>query len=194
MAAKASEANELSKQLGALLRSPIRVKALVLLLERTASPKEISNELKISLNTASNHIKELRKMGLIELVRTVPRRGTVEHFYCAVMQPVWSEEHWEALSTKERQEYVIWLIQLANCDVAESLLGGTFNSRPDTHNSRTYLLLDEQGRRGLKEIQDDALEASLEIGEASAKRLAKSKADGLPVYAIMLCIDLPDPK
>jgi hypothetical protein len=89
---------------------------------------------------------------------------------------------------------VVWLVQLANCDVAEALLGGTFNSRPETHNSRTYLLLDEQGRRDLKEIQDDALKASLEVGEASAKRLTKSKADALPVYAIMLCIDLPNPK
>jgi DNA-binding transcriptional ArsR family regulator len=184
---------DLSKQLGELLRSPVRVKALIVLLERTASPKEISAELKVNLNTASNHVRELLKMGLIELVRTEPRRGAVEHFYRAVMQPVWNEEQWAALSVKERQEYVTWVVQLVNCDVAEALLAGTFNKRPDTHNSRSHLLVDEQGRRELKEIQDDALEASRAVEVASAKRLEKKRSEVFPLNVVMLSIDLPHP-
>lgn len=194
MAAKTGNGADLSKQLGELLRSPIRVKALVLLLERTASPKEISADLKVSLNVASNHVRELLKMKLIELVSTEPRRGAVEHFYRAVMQPIWNEEQWAALSVKERQEYVTWVMQLVNCDVAEALLAGTFNRRPDTHNSRTHLLVDEQGRREIKKIQDHALEASLAVGSASADRLKESEAIGLPLKTVMLCIDCSNPK
>jgi DNA-binding transcriptional ArsR family regulator len=186
--------NDLSKQLGALLRSPVRVKALVLLLERTASPKEISDELKISLNSASNHVQALVKMKMIRLVRTEPRRGAVEHFYSSLVQPIWNEEQWAELSANERREYGTWVLQLVNCDVAEAILAGTFNERTDTHTSRSHLLVDEQGRREIKEILDNALEASLAVGVASAKRLEESKAEKFPVKAVILSIDMPKAK
>lgn len=144
MLAKTKMDAGVDKQLVHLVSHPVRVKALVVLVERTASPKEISVELHEKLSTVSHHIRELVKMGYIELVRTEPRRGAVEHFYRAVMRPIWSDAEWGALSLVERQRFSTWTMQLINGDVAVALSAGTFNARTDTHTSRTPMYVDEQ--------------------------------------------------
>jgi predicted transcriptional regulator len=48
---------------------------------RPKSPKELSKLLKADLSKVSYHFVELAKAGLIELERTEPRRGAVEHYY-----------------------------------------------------------------------------------------------------------------
>lgn len=185
---------DLSKELGQLLRSPERVKALVLHLERTICAKEVSDELGITLSMASHHVNELKKMKLIEHIRDEPRRGAVAHFHRAVMRPIWSDADWEQLTVEERQHYVTWLLQMANCDVAMAILGGTFQSEVQTHASRTCLQLDEQARGELAEIQDQALRATLEVEERCAKRMSgQSECCVKPVVAVMYCVDMPLP-
>jgi hypothetical protein len=46
-----------------------------------ASPHQIATRLDESLGTVSYHVRRLHSFGLIELARTEPRRGAVEHFY-----------------------------------------------------------------------------------------------------------------
>lgn len=48
------------------------------------SPKKLEQLSGQSLSSISYHVVELEKKGLIELVKTEPRRGAVEHFYRAV--------------------------------------------------------------------------------------------------------------
>jgi DNA-binding transcriptional ArsR family regulator len=48
-----------------------------------ASPKEIAKRLALPLPNVSYHVTILRKLGLIELKGTTPRRGVVEHHYAA---------------------------------------------------------------------------------------------------------------
>src|SRR4051794_26671084 len=85
----ATPPNETRKATSKLLRAgwhPIQYKALHILTERVASPKEIAIELGLTSAKASNvdcHVKQLQSQGLVELVRTEPRRGVNEHFYRA---------------------------------------------------------------------------------------------------------------
>ena len=60
-----------------------RVEILSILSEREASPSELSEVIKASLSKIAYHVKVLKDFDLIELVRTAPRRGAVEHFYRA---------------------------------------------------------------------------------------------------------------
>jgi DNA-binding transcriptional ArsR family regulator len=186
-----TESNNRIEQLAHLLKSPIRVKALAVLIERVASPKDISVELGVSLTTVSHHVQELLKMNLIELVDEQPRRGAVAHFYRAVMRPIWSDEEWGELSQEERQRYAAWVMQLINCDVAEAMDAGTFQAHTETHTSRSLFHVDEQGWQELNRIQNEALEASFEVEAASAERLAEEGADGINVRTVMLCIEMP---
>src|SRR3954451_8310737 len=67
---------------------PLRARALMILGGRTASPKEIAEEVGEPLGKVSYHIRELKKTGLIELVETDGSRGGVQHFYRATALPI----------------------------------------------------------------------------------------------------------
>jgi DNA-binding transcriptional ArsR family regulator len=49
--------------------------------KQAASPKEIANEIDEEISLVSYHVKELAKLGFVEVVREEPRRGATEHFY-----------------------------------------------------------------------------------------------------------------
>jgi DNA-binding transcriptional ArsR family regulator len=73
-------------QIAKVLSHPLRPQILEMLaLRGEASPNEIARELGVPLGTLSYHTRLLRDSGWIELVREVPRRGAVEHYYRAVV-------------------------------------------------------------------------------------------------------------
>jgi DNA-binding transcriptional ArsR family regulator len=62
---------------------PLRMAILARLDEAVLSPKELADELGSSLPIVSYHVRELERAGVIELVRTAPRRGALQHWYRA---------------------------------------------------------------------------------------------------------------
>src|SRR4051812_14868171 len=65
------------------LSHPLRVQILGLLDGEVRSPKELADELNEPLGNVSYHVRTLADLGLIELVKKVPRRGAIEHYYKA---------------------------------------------------------------------------------------------------------------
>jgi DNA-binding transcriptional ArsR family regulator len=63
------------------LSHPVRVKALAIFAERTASPKEIAAALDLSISNASYHVRVLDDLELIELREEERVRGSLAHFY-----------------------------------------------------------------------------------------------------------------
>lgn len=65
------------------LNHPIRRGILRVLVDGSGSANSISKELKISLGVVSYHLREVlaRECEVVELERTVPRRGALEKFY-----------------------------------------------------------------------------------------------------------------
>lgn len=73
----AAEAAEHTK----LASHALRVRILGRLAEGPASPNEMAKEFEESLPLVSYHVRILREGNAIELVRTAPRRGAIEHYY-----------------------------------------------------------------------------------------------------------------
>ena len=73
------------------LSHPIRVRVLALLEERMASPVELAEVLGVSLGSVSYHVRNLHRLGLIELKKETRRRGAIEHHYRAKERPSVSE-------------------------------------------------------------------------------------------------------
>ena len=63
---------------------PLRLRMLAVLRERVASPSDLAGELDEPIGNVSYHMRTLADFGAVELVRTEPRRGAVEHYYQAV--------------------------------------------------------------------------------------------------------------
>jgi DNA-binding transcriptional ArsR family regulator len=81
--AESSKEARLDRRLIKALGHPVRVRALEILNARVASPSELAKELGEPLGNVAYHVKILEENDAIELVRTAPVRGALEHFYRA---------------------------------------------------------------------------------------------------------------
>src|SRR3954464_12245118 len=97
------ETGELDEALLKAISHPLRHRLLGLLDDRIASPNELARELGLPLGRVRYHIRLLADRGAIELVRTEPRRGALEHFYRAVTRGWFSEEDWARLPRSARR-------------------------------------------------------------------------------------------
>lgn len=76
------------------LNHPIRRGILRILVDGSGSANTISRELKISLGVVSYHLREVlaRECEVVELEKTVPRRGALEKFYRLRFQGLTEDE------------------------------------------------------------------------------------------------------
>ncbi|HET9184693.1 MAG TPA: helix-turn-helix domain-containing protein [Solirubrobacterales bacterium] len=173
------------------LNHPVRVKALTILTERTASPTEISDQIGVPLSHVSNHVRVLDELGLIEIVGEEPVRGAVKHFYKAVERPLLDTAEWEQLSPHVRTAVSAYALETVMKDAAKSLGAGLFDAREERHLTRTPLLLDEKGWQKVNAILTDALGSVLDEQAASAARMNDSEEEGIPVIAAIACFEVP---
>ena len=86
------------------LAHPLRARILQRLGERVASPGDLAVELGAPLGVVSYHVRMLRDYDCVELVRTEPRRGALQHFYKATARPNLDEGQWRTLPSGLRRE------------------------------------------------------------------------------------------
>jgi DNA-binding transcriptional ArsR family regulator len=170
------------------LAHPLRVEILTILNERMASPNELSKELDEGLSQVSYHVKVLKDFDMIEMVKTEPRRGAVEHYYRAsekVFIPSWMLK----LAPPSAQRS-IWGDVLADIeqDVGTSLETGTFDKRPDLVVGRDVAILDGKAREDTEELAAEFYERFDKIEGEAANRRAKGEGDGesIPTTAAVL--------
>jgi len=172
------------------LNHPLRVKALTILSERIASPKEISKQLGEELARVSYHVRVLHQMGLIKIVEEETIRGALAHYYRAVDRPLIDNSGWQKLDPKVRNAVSGYVIETLMNDAANSLSAGVFDRREDRHLSRTPLRLDEEGWRKVCEIQAEADARILEAQVTAAERMNGSEGREIQVIAGMLCFEV----
>jgi DNA-binding transcriptional ArsR family regulator len=168
------------------LAHPLRVEILTILNERMASPNELSKELDEGLSQVSYHVKVLKDFECIEMVKTEPRRGAVEHYYRATSRAYLTDRDWRTLPDSIKPGMSASGLKMLIDDVVAAINGGTFNARDDVHMSRTPGVVDEQGWEDSAELINETLERVIEIHAESAKRLAKSGEEGIPMATIMV--------
>jgi DNA-binding transcriptional ArsR family regulator len=168
------------------LSHPLRGHILATLGDRIASPNEIAREIEIDARDLNYHFKVLVEVGMIGLVRRERRRGVWEHFY-ELEQPVLylDDLAWKRMPQEIRTSASASLLQIVVDEAVEALRAGTFNAR-DSHQSRTAMILDEQGYDKLTKLMDETLAKVLEIREACAKDLARTGRQGIPIEVFMV--------
>src|SRR5881275_3503017 len=85
------------------LAHPLRTRILAALEGRTASPSELAAELDAPLGVLSYHVRRLTALGFVKLVRRVPRRGAVEHYYTAPARPRITDQAWGSVPAVVKQ-------------------------------------------------------------------------------------------
>lgn len=171
---------------------PIRAHALKILNERTASPSELAKELGEGLSQVSYHVKVLSECECIELVKTEPRRGAVEHYYRATAHAFLDDSEWAKLPASIQEGMSAKLVQSIFTETAQALESGTFDARDERHVSWVPMQVDEEGWLEVAEATMDALKRILAIRARSGERMEKRGEKGFRVSVAALAFAAPE--
>lgn len=166
---------------------PLRLRLLTIFNERVASPSDLAAELGEPIGNVSYHTRILARLDCVELVKTKQVRGAVEHYYRAVVRPVFSDDDWAELPLSIRKSLAGAVLTEIADDVGASASEGGFD-RDEVHLSRTPLTLDQQGWQEVNGLLQEVGDQALEIQAQSAARLHSDGArdSEAAVLALML--------
>jgi DNA-binding transcriptional ArsR family regulator len=169
---------QLDERLAKALSHPLRQRILQRLNEGgVRSPNELSRELGDPLGNVSYHVRILRELDCVELVRTEQRRGALEHYYRATAEPWLDDDQWARLPAAFRRKTL-------GRTLSEILEGASAASRetgfdhPEVTVSRLELELDEKGWSDVVELLGETYDAALRIQSESRARQEEHGADG----------------
>jgi DNA-binding transcriptional ArsR family regulator len=166
-----------SPRLAAAMSHPTRVHTMSILLERTASPRQVADAIGERLNNVTYHLNQLRKLGCVELVRTERVRGgrVLERFYRATQRLYFDEVAWEALGEKERLDLVGVTLRMISQDITSSMAAGTFFGPLDAQLCRTPMVVDAEGWEEIIGVIERTTEELFEVEAHVAERTAKGE-------------------
>jgi hypothetical protein len=136
------------------------------------SPSELADALGEPLGNVSYHVRILRELDCLELVRTETRRGALEHFYRATVSPWLDEQQWAQLPATFRRQTLARTLSGVLEAAAHAAEQGGFDG-PESRVSRVELTLDDTGRLAIAALLTQTLEAALRIHGASTGRQAE---------------------
>jgi DNA-binding transcriptional ArsR family regulator len=174
------------------LAHPLRVRVMSLLEQRSATPKEMARELGVPLENLSYHVRTLRDYGFIKLERKRMVRGAVEHRYKLAARPQITAKAWEQLPSAVREA-----LDAASLDQIWEIVGRAAAqnkmSRPESHLTREFLRLDEQGFAEASRVISRAVDDLAAVEKRAAKRLRSHSAEEVPTVLVAMLFDAPDP-
>lgn len=174
---KTKSTQELDQRIAKVLSHPLRQRILTVLNEKVSSPSDIARELGERLGTVSYHTRMLLESDCVELVKTEPRRGALEHYYRAIRRPYFDDAHWARMPVNLRRQLYGPILENIGKDVAAAAAADGFDL-PDIHLSRTLLELDEQGWQEVSSLLTETLDRALELmAEAAGRRVEPSEEE-----------------
>lgn len=159
------------------LGHPLRQKILQALVDRVASPSQVAREIEEPLSNVSYHFKILVQCEAVELVRTEPVRGALEHFYRASLLPRLDTAEWSALPQNMRDQIFDQTLHQLWDHVSEAAEAGGFND-PRASVAWMPLDLDAEAFEQLTGELERLTDVSLALQEQSRAR-AGSDESGL---------------
>jgi DNA-binding transcriptional ArsR family regulator len=175
----------ITQQLAKALAHPLRVRILSSLHNGISSPNQLAQELGEPLGNVSYHVKTLLEYDCVELVKTEPRRGAVEHFYRATDRAFLSDADWAKIPASARKGISGSILESIGQSATDAMAGGTIEGRKDSHLSDTPLVLDSKGWKDLNKVLADSVKRAGEIQKEAAGRLGKDGEGFATKLAIM---------
>lgn len=152
-----------------------------------ASPSVLADALGEPLGNVSYHMRVLRELDCVALVRTEPRRGALKHVYRATLSPWIDDEPWAQLPAAFRRTTLSRTLAEILDTTAQADPQGGFDG-PETHVSRVALMLDEQGLTEIATLLAKTLDTARRINAESADRRAQRDAAAPPPIATELAL------
>lgn len=184
----------ITQQIAKALAHPLRVRILSSLHKGISSPNQLAQELGEPLGNVSYHVKTLLEYDCVELVKTEPRRGAVEHFYRATDRAFLSDSDWAKIPASARKGISGVLLESIGQSATEAMAAGTIESRSDSHLTETPLKLDKKGWSDLNKVLAEAVKKASGIQKEAAKRLKDEDADPIVTKLAIMHFEVPAAK
>jgi DNA-binding transcriptional ArsR family regulator len=181
----------ITQQLAKALAHPLRVRILSSLHNGISSPNQLAQELGEPLGNVSYHVKTLLEYDCVELVKTEPRRGAVEHFYRATDRAFLSDSDWAKIPASARKGISGSILESIGQSATEAMAGGTIEGRSDSHLSDTPLQLDKQGWKELNKALAETVDKATSIQKEARKRMGKDKSGAIDTKLAIMHFEVP---
>jgi DNA-binding transcriptional ArsR family regulator len=160
-----------------------------------ASPNELARVLDAPLGNVAYHVRMLLGLGCVELTRTRPRRGALEHYYRATAHPWLDAEQWGNLPASFRRQALAGTLRDVVLDASEAGVAGGFD-HSDAQVKRVSVELDQQGWQDAAELLEQTLASLRRIHATSVSRASGGDIDQRTVdteVAVLLFRRAPHP-
>lgn len=167
--------------LAAAYSHPTRVRILTTMspTDRRCSPTELAEEWGEDTRNVAYHFRELVAFGLLEVVETRPKRGSVEHIHATTKRAVAWQSEWEKLPPVFKQHMSALPLRLGVEAVGAAIDAGTFESRDDVVIAQDTMRLDEESAEEALAVLAEALDRLVAIGDAARLKLEESGDEGV---------------
>src|SRR5579859_7881418 len=174
-------------ELAKALAHPLRTRLLAALEGRTASPSELADELGAPLGVVSYHVRRLQALGFLKLVKRVPKRGAIEHYYTAKARPRITDAAWAKAPGVVKEATVKAALDQIGGYVTVAATTGGFDAA-EAHLTRSPVTVDGQGFTALARELEAMTGRIQQIEVESRKRLASGKATGERTASVVLML------
>jgi DNA-binding transcriptional ArsR family regulator len=181
----------ITQQLAKALAHPLRVRILSSLSKGISSPNQLAQELGEPLGNVSYHVKTLLDYDCVELVKTEPRRGAVEHFYRATDRAFLSDSDWAKIPASARKGISGSILESIGQSATEAMAEGTLSARSDSHLSENPLQLDKQGWKELNKVLAETIDRATAIQKDARKRMGKDKSGAIQTKLAIMHFEVP---
>lgn len=171
---------------------PLKARALEIMVERPISARELSEEVGVPQEEATQLLNELRSAGLIAVEGKREGVSGSEDIYRGPYAPFYDKEEYLELDEDHRQQEMALVIRLLKADLDLAFEAGTLDAHPDFHLCRVPFHADEEGWQELRRIWDHALLESVRVQHEIRQRLKASGQEGSPGIVASLLFDLPE--
>jgi hypothetical protein len=135
----------------------------------------------------SYHVRILRELDCVELIRTEPRRGALAHFYRATVRPWLDDEQWARLPAAFRRETLLRTLSEIVEHASTASQEGGFDG-PEAHVSRVMLAVDPEGLTQITSLLDETLQTVRRIAASSVRDQAKGDRHTSTMIATELAV------
>lgn len=169
------------------LAHPLRTRILAMLEGRTASPSELAAELDAPLTVLSYHVRRLSALGFLKLVRRVPKRGAVEHYYTATTRPRITDAAWASTPSIVKQATVGAALEQLGSYIGAAAAAGGFDAG-DAHLTRSPVTVDAKGWAALARELERLTMRIQRIEADSSERLSRANHNGEQQATVVLML------